>query len=79
MNSHGCESIDETLRREFTPGLLAWTRLRTAVTDFIEQAGLELPVLRAIASWISWSPDRHEASMTSPPPASPKRRPSKRE
>ena len=66
MELMGASFTDETLRREFTPRLLAWTRLvETAVTDFIEQAGLELPVsARAIASWISWFWIGMEASMT---------------
>ena len=66
MELMGASFTDETLRREFTPRLLAWTRLvETAVTDFIDQAGLEIPVsARAIASWISWFWIGMEASMT---------------
>ena len=66
MELMGASFTDETLRREFTPRLLVWTRLvETAGTDFIDQAGLELPVsARAIASWISWFWIGMEASMT---------------
>jgi AcrR family transcriptional regulator len=66
MELMGASFNDETLRREFTPRLLAWTRLvETAVTDFVDSSGLNLPVsTRAIAAWISWFWIGMEASMT---------------
>lgn len=47
---------DEALRAEFMPRLLAWLRLvESAVQDFIESSGLDVPVSsRAIAAWIGW-------------------------
>jgi hypothetical protein len=66
MELMGASFNDETLRREFTPRLLAWTRLVEAgVKEFIEQEGLKLPISsRAISTWISWFWIGMEASMT---------------
>ncbi len=66
MELMGASFNDETLRREFTPRLLAWTRLvESAVTEFVDESGLKLPVsARVISSWISWFWIGMEASMT---------------
>jgi len=66
MELMGASFNDETLRREFTPRLLAWTRLvESVVGDFVASSGLDLPVsARAISSWISWFWIGMEASMT---------------
>ena len=65
MELMGASFHDEELRREFTPRMLAWHRLvEQGVTDFVEEAGLKLPVpSRAIAAWIGWFWMGMEASM----------------
>ena len=66
MELMGASFTDEALRNEFLPRLLAWHQLvEAAVTDFIENAGLDLPVsARAISAWIRWFWTGMEASMT---------------
>ena len=66
MELMGASFTDEALRNEFLPRLLAWHQLvEAAVTDFIENAGLNLPVsARAISAWIRWFWTGMEASMT---------------
>lgn len=56
---------DEALRREFVPRLLAWHQVvERAVGEFIDSAGLDLPVSRsAITAWIGWFWLGMEASM----------------
>ena len=56
---------DETLRRGFTPRLLAWKNLIQAAADsFTAQREPALPVsARAIAAWITWFWVGMEASM----------------
>jgi len=53
------------LRAGFIPRLLAWTRLiEDAASQFIDRAGLDLPVSpAAISAWISWFWIGMEASM----------------
>jgi AcrR family transcriptional regulator len=65
MELMGASFHDETLRREFTPRMLAWHQLvEQGVGDFIASSGLQLPVSpRAIASWIGWFWMGMEASM----------------
>jgi hypothetical protein len=48
------------------PRLLAWHKvLESAVTGFVESAGLDLPVSpQAITAWIGWFWTGMEASMT---------------
>ena len=66
MELMGASFTDEALRSEFLPRLLAWHQLvEAAVTDFIQNAGLKLPVsARAISAWIRWFWTGMEASMT---------------
>jgi len=66
MELMGASFTDEALRSEFLPRLLAWHHLvEAAVTDFIQNAGLNLPVsARAISAWIRWFWTGMEASMT---------------
>ena len=61
----GASFHDESLRREFTPRLLAWQSLiEGAVDRFIADAHLQLPVSgRAISAWITWFWMGMEASM----------------
>jgi hypothetical protein len=56
---------DETLRREFTPRLLAWQKLiEVAVDEFLGTNELKLTVpARAISAWITWFWTGMEASM----------------
>lgn len=56
---------DEALRREFVPRMLAWHQVvDRAVGEFIDSAGLDLPVSRhAITAWIGWFWLGMEASM----------------
>ena len=65
MELMGASFHDEALRREFVPRLLSWHRLvETAVAEFIEGSGLDLPVsARAISAWIGWFWTGMEASM----------------
>jgi AcrR family transcriptional regulator len=65
MELMGASFHDEALRREFVPRLLSWHQLvETAVADFIESSGLDLPVsARAISAWIGWFWTGMEASM----------------
>ena len=65
MELMGASFHDEELRRGFTPRMLAWHRLvEEAVTDFIRESGLKLPVsARAISAWIGWFWMGMEASM----------------
>jgi AcrR family transcriptional regulator len=65
MELMGASFHDEALRREFVPRLLTWHKLvETAVADFIQASGLELPVsARAISAWIGWFWTGVEASM----------------
>ena len=66
MELMGASFTDEALRSEFLPRLLAWHQLvEAAVNDFIQNAGLNLPVsARAISAWIRWFWTGMEASMT---------------
>ena len=66
MELMGASFTDETLRSEFLPRLLAWHQLvESEVLDFIQNAGLKLPVsARAISAWIRWFWTGMEASMT---------------
>ena len=65
MELMGASFTDEALRSEFLPRLLAWHELvESAVTDFIQDSGLKLPVsVRAISAWIRWFWTGMEASM----------------
>ncbi len=65
MELMGASFHDAALRRGFVPRLLAWHRLlETAVEDFIERSGLDLPVSpRAISAWIGWFWTGMEAGM----------------
>lgn len=65
MELMGASFHDQELRREFTPRMLAWHGMvEEAVTDFIRDSGLKLPVsARAIAAWIGWFWMGMEASM----------------
>ena len=65
MELMGASFHDQELRREFTPRMLAWHGMvEQAVTDFIRDSGLKLPVsARAIAAWIGWFWMGMEASM----------------
>jgi AcrR family transcriptional regulator len=65
MELMGASFHDEELRREFTPRMLAWHALvEEAVSDFVRESGLKLPVPpRAIAAWIGWFWMGMEASM----------------
>ena len=66
MELMGASFTDEALRSEFVPRLLAWHQLVEAeVLDFVQNAGLKLPVsARAISAWIRWFWTGMEASMT---------------
>lgn len=66
MELMGASFTDEALRSEFLPRLLAWHQLVEAeVLDFIQNAGLKLPIsARAISAWIRWFWTGMEASMT---------------
>lgn len=66
MELMGASFNDEDLRREFVPRLLAWQQLiESAVTEFVETSGLDLPVsVRALTAWITWFWIGMEASMT---------------
>ena len=65
MELMGASFTDEALRGEFLPRLLAWHELvEAAVTDFIQQSDLNLPVsARAISAWIRWFWTGMEAGM----------------
>jgi AcrR family transcriptional regulator len=65
MELMGASFHDEELRREFVPRALAWHKLiESAVEQFIEDSGLDLPVsARAITAWIGWFWTGMEASM----------------
>ena len=65
MELMGASFHDETLRKEFTPRLLAWQKLiEEAVDRFISDTGLELPIsTRAISAGITWFWMGMEASM----------------
>ena len=65
MELMGASFHDEELRREFTPRMLAWHALvEAAVSDFVKESGLKLPVPpRAVAAWIGWFWMGMEASM----------------
>lgn len=66
MELMGASFTDEALRSEFLPRLLAWHQLvEAAVSDFIQNSNLKLPVsARAISAWIRWFWTGMEASMT---------------
>lgn len=66
MELMGASFHDAELRREFVPRLLAWHQvLESAVSRFVETAGLDLPVsAQAITAWIGWFWTGMEASMT---------------
>jgi AcrR family transcriptional regulator len=66
MELMGASFNDQALRREFVPRLLAWQQVvEEAVTNVIQEAGLDLPVSsRAITAWIVWFWLGMEASMT---------------
>lgn len=61
----GASFHDESLRREFTPRLLAWQSLiEQAVDEYLATSGIELPVTsRAVSAWITWFWIGLEASM----------------
>jgi AcrR family transcriptional regulator len=65
MELMGASFHDEELRREFVPRMLAWhAMVEEAVTEFLGEAGLKLPVSpRAISAWIGWFWMGMEASM----------------
>lgn len=66
MELMGASFHDEALRREFVPRFLAWRQvIESAVADFVESLGLELPVSnRVIAAWIGCFWRGMEAGMT---------------
>jgi len=66
MELMGASFHDAELRREFVPRMLAWHDLvGSAVREFIDRSGLELPVsANAITAWVGWFWTGMEASMT---------------
>ena len=65
MELMGASFHDQELRAEFVPRILHWHRLiERAVVEFLQKAGLELPVsAQAISAWIGWFWTGMEASM----------------